>query len=151
MTPYEAMFATKPRIGLENACSSKVTQTIFKENNIETKEELPKVLYPHDSQEESSQNSDIDNTVTSQASDPDLSLQPESEQKEAVKLLVKSPAQVKCAVFCRNECSGAHTCSKCGRICHVICGTHDENHEGYGAEVICNNCTQRSQIDVSLV
>lgn len=151
MTPYEAMFATKPRIGLENECSTNVMQTIFKENNIETEEELLEVLYPQDSQEESSQ-SDIDNTVTSQASNPDLSLQPESEQEESSQTdlnQVAGPSKVCCV--CRNECSGAHTCSKCGRICHVICGTHDENDEGYGTKVTCNNCNQRSQIDVSLV
>ena len=49
-----------------------------------------------------------------------------------------------CAVWL-SECTGAHSCSVCHKIVHVICSeasTNDEN-EGYGSTVICKKCSEQ--------
>ena len=43
---------------------------------------------------------------------------------------------------CTREVGGAHKCKKCKKAVHVICGVGDEEEEGYGQKVICNNCLQ---------
>lgn len=49
--------------------------------------------------------------------------------------------------ICNKESSGAHTCIKCKRITHVICGdTTENNDEGYGSQLICNLCTNEIKI-----
>ncbi|KAL0883175.1 hypothetical protein ABMA27_016617 [Loxostege sticticalis] len=49
--------------------------------------------------------------------------------------------------ICNQESSGAHTCIKCKRITHGICGNSTENNdEGYGSQLICNLCANEINI-----
>ena len=51
-----------------------------------------------------------------------------------------------CCAVCLSECTGAHSCSVCHKIVHVICSeasTSDED-EGYGSTVICKKCSEQS-------
>ena len=40
---------------------------------------------------------------------------------------------------CQNPAGGAHKCSDCGNIVHLICGK-PIGDEGYGQSVKCNKC-----------
>lgn len=50
-------------------------------------------------------------------------------------------------VTCKKETGGEHSCKTCLGACHAIpsCSintTGDEEDEGYGAQVICLNCSK---------
>ena len=40
---------------------------------------------------------------------------------------------------CHKEVEGAHTCKRCKKSVHLICGTA-QGEEGYGQQVICKVC-----------
>ena len=44
---------------------------------------------------------------------------------------------------CHAEAGGGHSCKKCGKIVHFICGKPGEREdEGCGQQVTCNTCIE---------
>lgn len=67
-------------------------------------------------------NTDVDSTVSSSVS--------------------LSENHVKFCCVCQKPSSGAHCCSICKRLVHVICGISESGAEGYGSNVLCKLCYQ---------
>ncbi len=53
-------------------------------------------------------------------------------------------AGVSLCCLCLSECTGAHSCSVCHKIVHVICAEASANdeEEGYGQVVVCKKCSE---------
>jgi len=49
-------------------------------------------------------------------------------------------------VICEKESSGAHKCSVCDQFVRVVCGTYNEDSEGFGLKVTCNLCVRKNRI-----
>ena len=132
MTPYEATFGVKARVGLE----SYLPASIFgKGSDILTEEQLEELL----------------NDVSQSSQDSELAIPDESQVKLECPSSVSSadesfnnvPSSSKSCYICYKE-AGSHICQKCNRTCHPFWEKTVE--EGYDGAVICNTCLRNEQI-----
>ena len=50
---------------------------------------------------------------------------------------------MECAVCCK-DVGGAHSCARCDKKVHLICG-QQIGDEGYGQSIICYNCEKQNE------
>ena len=50
--------------------------------------------------------------------------------------------QFQACVYCKQPCTGAHTCVTCGKMVHAIapCSISNDENKGYGSKVTCAIC-----------
>ena len=49
-------------------------------------------------------------------------------------------------MICEKESSGAHKGSVCDQFVHAICGSYNEDSDGFGLKVTCNLCVRKNRI-----
>lgn len=125
MTPYEATFGIKARVGLE----SYLPAAIFGTQSFLTEEELEDLLEVPVSQESSVETISVDDTHSAEVN-------VEATQEE-------QPDTSNSCCTCHKQ-AGSHKCQNCDRLCHPFCGRIIE--EGYSGAVVCNNCIRRDEI-----
>ena len=49
-------------------------------------------------------------------------------------------------MICEKESPGVHKCSVCDQFVHAICGSYNEDSEGFGLKVTSNFCVRKNRI-----
>ncbi|XP_078509625.1 KRAB-A domain-containing protein 2-like [Lissotriton helveticus] len=150
-SPYEALFGYKARVGLS---TSSLPDDVLQD--VETEEEVEKIIesvkttqQQEERRDESMQEAQLPAEDIAENAIHDGGNQNSDEamviEEPSISMVIENPSSSAICCVCLKENSGAHTCRKCCRNVHAICGNSPKDDDGdkvedYGVSILCNVC-----------